>query len=312
MSDPSQNHPASMHCAAAKHPKGGTVNELEKRLNAELSGESADVDSARIQALVDPLLREESAVDAEGRLLQNGAPIDETAVEEANWSAISSRLPHPRRRSGRLGRAIRIAACVAVCCVVLGVSSLKVAEAFQWNFMLRILQPFAGTLGLTLNVNTSDDVQLPEKEDADGAPEIAVGVEPDEDSDVLQRSFSALSEVPASLSGNPTIPGYVPEGYAFDYAAEYEDSFETRLLLCYRSGQDELFVQTVTYKDPEYITVSALEKDPDLENTSGNPALYSNESTNVGVYVNDTSYLTVWGSPSQSTIAAIIQSMRGE
>jgi hypothetical protein len=183
--------------------------------------------------------------------------------------------------------------------VVFALISLGLAtDAGRWNFLVRIFQPvMEETLGIHLNAGDSQSAGRVEKETSF----------PDDMSEsVIIREEG---KVPKAIKGYAAVPAWLPDGFAFEYAEVFEDSFESSQTVAYRKADLELFAQTVVYKDAE-TAVNVVEKNArDDARNAREIAFTENEGVVSATCEDNLACYMVWGRLSREDISSVITSL---
>lgn len=309
---------AALDRAYAAVKKEVTSNDdIEALIEAELAKGDQRMDSARVLALIDLVLKRQGWMNADGELIRDGQPLDLEARRGDNWRRLEDKMnatepvkEKPTRR-GWLARSKRGLTAIA-CCLLLLVTSFGAAQAFGWDFLVRIFRPVMETLGLNLNVSPDEGAgDLIRKQEAPERHEQAVP-------EVISQRISERSQVPQSFGPFRALPSWLPRGYQFSYAEIYQDYNEGRLFSCYRDGDDELFVQIVAFSDISYVAANSFEQQIEDARiaagaeTADNPAFITDGDFCTGIYSGELAYIMVWGNLSQADISAVITSLRSE
>ena len=266
-----------------------TDEDLDRMIDRELDkGEQMDAD------LVSEALAGRETEDSE----------DAQARNDANWRAIERKLDArehaPWKRHTHWMQAV--AAVIAVGMVIsLGLAT----EAGRWESLVRIFQPFVEeTLGIHLNAgNPASDGKV-QKEAVTTAPDDTVPVDAAESVTIRDES-----KAPKTVGGYNAVPSWIPEGFKFQYAQVFEDSFESSQTTAYKRADVELFVQTVVYMDAK-TAINVIEKDAERDDLK-KIAIIDNEGVVSATYENNLACYMVWGRLSREEISQVITSLIG-
>lgn len=239
--------------------------------------------------------------------------LDETPEEARErymrWQA------HEKQTVKRPNRflALRVAAAAIAGVLVLTISSYGVARAFDWRFIIRILQPFAETFGLSERVSdtAADNLDDLVKQSSE---EMAQSLEQDVDA-FMEKRYDSLDEMPGIVSGYVGRPSWIPEGYSFSYGISYLDRNRAFLTTVYASGGKEFFVRLSVSLKENFSEDNLFEKDPESGETvviNGHEiVLYSNMDVRGAVWADHDANYLVSGAFTKEEIEKIIRSMYG-
>jgi len=299
--------------------------DIRKKAQAYLKhlGDEAKELSAYGDVTVDDLLNEaleSTGCQVEADVLNEAVQIrlaqmnlDETPEEARErymrWQA------HEKQAVKRPNRflALRVAAAAIAGVLVLTISSYGVARAFDWRFIIRILQPFAETFGLSERVSdtAADNLDDLVKQSSE---EMAQSLEQDVDA-FMEKRYDSLDEMPGIVSGYVGRPSWIPEGYSFSYGISYLDRNRAFLTTVYASGGKEFFVRLSVSLKENFSEDNLFEKDPESGETvviNGHEiVLYSNMDVRGAVWADHDANYLVSGTLTKEEIEKIIRSMYG-
>ncbi len=227
----------------------------------------------------------------------------EEGQKEANWTAIERRLGAFREKApSALKRRAWVRAAAAVLVVLTLVSVGTATNAFRWDSLVTVFRPFAEYLGIHLAVEDLGSA---------GTVEKVMGKSTDLVAETISQSIRDVQQVPESLHGYPSVPSWIPRGYAFKYAEVFYDSTESSLLIGYTNGDTELFVQTITYdKATTRTAINVVEKDVAEGQKVAQATITENEGIVNATREDDLACYMVWGRLSREDISAVIASIK--
>lgn len=299
--------------------------DIRKKAQAYLKhlGDEAKELSAYGEVTVDDLLNEALELTdcrVEADVLNEAVQIrlaqmnlDETPEEARErymrWQA------HEKQTVKRPNRflALRVAAAAIAGVLVLTISSYGVARAFDWRFIIRILQPFAETFGLSERVSdtAADNLDDLVKQSSE---EMAQSLEQDVDA-FMEKRYDSLDEMPGIVSGYVGRPSWIPEGYSFSYGISYLDRNRAFLTTVYSNGETEFFVRLAVSIGVETQEDILFEKNPgtgEIQMVSGYEVVFfSNMDLTGAVWSANDAYYLISGYLEIGDIKRIIQSIYG-
>lgn len=274
--------------------------DARQALEALLRDGREGISHAEIKAMIDLELNKGDEMDADlvAEAFQDASMKQPAFDMEANWSAIEEEMDQrehsaaPRRRYTRW--ALRAAAVLAVFAMItVGTVS---TEAWRWDFLIKVFQPMMATLGIHVNV---EDLGIVGEVDR---------------SYTLQSSETTYleeSEAPHTVRGLAAKPTWLPDGYVFHSAQSFNGSNESSLMITYRKGASELFVQTVVYaQDDTLSAVNVLVKDDKEAEVSKAITITENNGVVSATVQDNLAFYMVWGRLSRADISSVITSIR--
>lgn len=168
-------------------------DELELLLDAELNKPEDELDEAFVQQLLE--------------LLEDGPTPEQ---QRKAWQKLDKQLTRQRWQPALKGIG-RIAA-VAVLLAAIMFATYGTAQALNWDFLLRLMKPFAETFMLYSGENPAVTPQ-PESSPIYG----------DFDLDFIQEDFAALADCPETMDGHPVRPVWMPERFTYVQGSMYTD-----------------------------------------------------------------------------------------
>ena len=286
-------------------------NNARQALEALLRDEREGMSDAELNELISRELDKGEGMDADlvAEALHEGQEDtnNREARKAANWEAIERKLDERAfaRTSKTKSRMQWMRAAAAILAVFALVSiGTVITSAGHWDFLVRIFRPTAeDTMGIHMNVQDLGSAGEREKAESTEVP--------DAGSESASQTIHDISQVPKTVLGNNAIPSWIPEGYVFSYAVEYNDYNESSLLIVYRKGETELFVQTFAYSDDQSTAVNVMKKDVqgDTQGPGGIEIIENEDGVNA-TWQNNLACYTVWGRLSREDISAVITSMR--
>ncbi len=205
-------------------------HDLNKMLEDELSKPADQVNAQRVQELLD--------------LLAVKKPTPEEKDE--CWKAIQDKLARRESHPGgkRARRLAMVTVFVAACVVFLGT-----ANAFNWSFLLKWLEPLADTFGIYSTVEQVTESPV----ESNAAFTVS-------DAEYEQQNYTALEDMPAEMKGYRIIPEWVPERFEFVQGSIYEDENMSKASLYFQSGEDNLSLIVSYFANDEDISSFTYEQ----------------------------------------------------
>ena len=260
-------------------------DDLEQMLDAELSKPEAEMDTELVQQIVD--LLEETPSQAQQR--------------EA-WRKTDKRLKLKQWQPVVTGLT-RIAA-VGVILVALMFATYGTAQALNWEFLLRLMKPFAETF----MVYTGD------KPTPTPMPQGDV-VYDDFTMIFTQQEFASLADCPDKIDGYPVKPVWMPERFAYLQGSMYSDAHTTAVTHVFQSDNGRCIIDISKVENSNETDSYHFERVPD-ENMStyvdGHQITFYTNTDNAIlaaslVFENTTYYVS--GAVSEEEIVSIFTSM---
>ena len=195
-------------------------HEVEKRLNQEMAKPAKEIDADLVSLLAS---------------LLEPAHLSEEERNEI-WRNISERIDSKRQRKHVYQVLGRVAA-VLVAVIGIFAVTLATSKAFQWTFLLRILEPIAQTFGIT---SVEQNAQIEQE------PSNYEMFAPD---DVSMDQYVSLDGVPSKVEEYTIIPQWLPEGYSFTSGHRYMDSTIAAYNLLFTNADDWISVDVSIFAD---------------------------------------------------------------
>lgn len=260
-------------------------DDLALILDAELSKPEAEMDTELVQQILEIL--EESPTQEQQR--------------EA-WQKTSKRLKLKQWQPVVSGLT-RIAA-VGVILVALMFATYGTAQALNWEFLLRLMKPFAETFMIYSGDNPEP---TPEPKVSEVYNDVELGF--------TQTEFSIPSDCPDEIDGYPAKPMWMPERFKYLQGSMYADTLITSITHVYQSDVGLCIFDISMLEDESKANAYHYEQLP-AENMSTCVAgcqvsFYTNtDNATLGAswVVENTSYY-ISGSISKEEILSIIDSM---
>lgn len=260
-------------------------DDLEQMLDAELSKPEAEMDTELVQQILD--LLEETPSQAQQR--------------EA-WRKTDKRLKLKQWQPVVTGLT-RIAA-VGVILVALMFATYGTAQALNWEFLLRLMRPFAETF-MIYSGDTPEPTPVPQTSEVYGD----MGME------FTQQEFTTLDDCPDKVDGFPAKPDWMPERFAYLHGSMYADMLITSITHVYQSDMGICIIDISMLEDESKANAYHFEQLP-AENTSMYVAGYqiafyhnSDNTTLTASWMCENVHYTITGSVSEEEITKIIDSM---
>lgn len=260
-------------------------DDLALMLDAELSKPEAEMDTELVQQILD-IMEEDPSQEQQREAWQK----TERRLKLKQWQPVVSGLT-------------RIAA-VGVFLVAILFATYGTAQALNWEFLLRLMRPFAETFMIYSGGS-------PEP-----APEAKVSeVYNDAALDFTQTEFLTLADCPDQIDGYPAKPAWMPERFTYLQGSMYADTLMTSITHVYQSDMGFCIFDISMLDDASKANAFHYEQLP-AENMSTFVAgcqitFYTNtDNATLGAswVVENASYY-ISGSISKEEILSIIESM---
>lgn len=260
-------------------------DDLELLLDAELAKPEAEMDDELLQEILDLLEDEPTALQ-----------------QHASWQKIDQRASRKPWQSAVSGLA-RIAAAIVLLLAVL-FATYGTARALNWEFLLRIMRPFAETFMVYTGSSPTPAPTNPDSE-----------VYSDADLTFTQTTFATLADCPDMIDGYPAKPAWMPERFAYDQGSMYSDLQVTSITHVFSSSDGQCIMDISKFRNTEDATSYHFEQLPD-EITTVNlvgyqVAIYHNtdQVTVTASWLAENTNYFITGAIGQEEIVSIIESM---
>lgn len=260
-------------------------DDLEQMLDAELSKPEAEMDTELVQQILD--LLEETPSQAQQR--------------EA-WRKTDKRLKLKQWQPVVTGLT-RIAA-VGVILVALMFATYGTAQALNWEFLLRLMKPFAETF-MVYTGDKPTPTPLPQGD----------VVYDDFTMTFTQQEFASLADCPDKIDGYPVKPVWMPEQFAYIHGSMYSDYQVTAITHVFRSDAGSCIMDISKFRDSKDASSYHYEQLPE-DNVSMYVAecqvafYYNTDNTQLSAswLVENTNYVFT-GAIGKEEIVSVIESM---
>lgn len=261
-------------------------HDIEQLLEAELAKPEAEMDAELVQQILEEL-EEAPAEDAQ---------------REA-WQKIDKRLSAKRRWQPALVGLVRIAA-VCVLVVAMLFATYGTAQALNWEFLLRLMRPFAETFMIY-----SGDDPAPTQ-----APAVSE-VYGDAVNALTQAQFTTLADCPDAIAGYPAKPAWMPERFTYAQGSMYTDMQVTSVSHVFKSEDGTCIVDVTIFTTDNDVNSYQYEQVPDQNSglmvADYQVTLYRNSdnATLTASWMKDAAHYCITGTISEEEISAILQAM---
>ena len=260
-----------------------SCDDLEQLLDAELTKPEAEMDAELVEQILE--LLEDTPSQSQ---------------QQASWQKLDKRLSFKRWQPAMTGLA-RIAAAVVLLVAIL-FATYGTAQALNWEFLLRLMKPFAETF----MVYTGG---TPTPQPVAGEVYDDVGME------FTQAEFSTLADCPDEVDGYPVKPVWMPERFSYLQGSMYADFHVTSLTHVFSSDSGRCIFDISKFQSVEDATSYHFEQLPE-ENTSMDVAGYQitfyrntrNANLTASWLVENTHYC-VAGAISEEEVVSIVEAM---
>lgn len=218
-------------------------DDLEQLLDAELSKPESEMDTELVQEILE-LLEE--------------APTQEQQREA--WKKTSKRLQF-KPWQPVVSRLARIAAAIVLLVAIL-FATYGTAQALNWEFLLRLMRPFAETF-MVYSGNDPEPTPTPQTSE----------VYSDASLTCTRTEFTALADCPDQIDGYPAKPAWMPERFVYLQGSMYTDLQVTSITHIFKSTDGTCIIDITKFSDSKDATSYHFEQLPD-ENVSMNVAGY--------------------------------------
>lgn len=260
-------------------------DDLASMLDAELSKPEDELDAELVQQLLE--LLEEAPSQAQ---------------QHEAWKKTGKRLKLRQWQPVVTGLT-RIAA-VGVVLVAILFATYGTAQALNWEFLLRLMKPFAETF-MIYSGDTPE--ATPASRSSEVYDEAALTF--------TQAEFTTLADCPDTMDGYPAKPAWMPERFAYVNGSMYSDMLVTSITHVYRSDEGLCIIDISRFEDENKANAYHFEQLP-AENTSMDVAgrqiaIYRNSdlTTLTASWMCENVHYTIAGSVSEEEIKIVIESM---
>ena len=260
-------------------------DDLEQMLEDELAKPEAEMDTELVQLLLEEL--EEAPSEAE---------------EQASWNRIDHQLRAKRRR--RMVSLAARAAAIVVAVAGLAYGMYGTARAFNWTFLLRLMNPFAETF-MVYSGNEPEATEPP-------APAEVYG---DTFSSTTQMDFASLADCPDRIDQYPAKPVWMPERFHYLMGSMYADMHMTSVSHMFKSGDGRCMVDIIVFADDIAASTYQFEQVPDhnvTDNRSGYQIKFYHNTENdilTASWMVENAHYCVSGTIREEEIISILNSM---
>ena len=259
--------------------------DLEQMLEAELTKPDAEIDTELVQQILE--LLEESPSQEQKR---------------KSWEQIDKKLSFRKRRPIVSGLA-RIAA-VGVILVAIMFATYGTAQALNWEFLLRLMKPFAETF------------MIYSGDKPDPTPEpVTSEVYDDMEMEFTQAEFDTLADCPDKVDGYPAKPVWMPEQFTYVQGSMYSDMQITTITHVFRSDSGNCIIDISMLEDKNNTDAYQFEQLPAV-NTSmyvaGYQVTFYLNTRNAQVtasWFDQNVHYSITGKISEDEIISILESM---
>ena len=259
--------------------------DLEQMLEAELTKPDAEIDTELVQQILE--LLEESPSQEQKR---------------KSWEQIDKKLSFRKWRPIVSGLA-RIAA-VGVILVALLHATYSTAQALNWEFLLRLMKPFAETF-MVYTGNKPDATPLPQTSEVYSDVELTF----------TQMEFATLADCPDDIDGYLVKPVWLPERFTYLFGSMYSDFQVTAISHVFNSSEGRCIMEISKFRDSKDASLYHYEQLPEdivsMYVAGCQVAFYYNtDDTQLSAswLVGNTNYF-ITGSISKEEITIVIESM---
>jgi len=260
-------------------------DDLALMLDAELNKPEAEMDTELVQQILE-LLEE--------------AP-SQTQQHEA-WKKTHKRLKVKQWQPVVSGLT-RIAA-VGVILVAIMFATYGTAHALNWEFLLRLMKPFAETF-MIYSGDTPDPTPVPQTSEVYSDIELTF----------TQEEFTTLADCPDKVGGYPAKPIWMPERFTYLQGSMYSDMQVTSITHVFKSSDGSCIFDISKFRDNKDATSYHYEQLP-AENTTMYVAGYQlaiyyntdNAKLTASWLAENTNYF-ITGPISKEEVISILESM---
>lgn len=260
-------------------------DDLEKLLDAELMKPEAEMDAELVQQILE-------------LLEDNPSPMQ----QHTSWRKLDKRLSFKRWQPVVTGLA-RIAVIV-VMLVALTYASYGTAQALNWEFLLRLMRPFAETF-MVYTGKSPESTPLPQTEEVYG----------DFDMTFSQQEFTTLADCPDQIDGYPAKPAWMPDHFEYLQGSMYSDYQVTSITHVFKSDAGSCIIDISKFRDNKDATSYHFEQLP-ADGTTMNVADYqvavyhnTDEATLTASWLAENTHYFITGVFSQEELFLTIDSM---
>lgn len=260
-------------------------DDLALMLEAELSKPEAEMDTELVQQILE---------------MMEETPSQEQQREA--WRKTDKRLKFKQWQPVVSGLT-RIAA-VGVILVAIMFATYGTAQALNWEFLLRLMKPFAETF-MIYSGDSPEPTPVPKTSEVYSD----VGV------DFTQMEFTTLADCPDKIDGYPSKPVWMPERFAYLQGSMYSDMHITSITHVFRSDMGSCIIDISMLDAENNADAYRFEQLP-AENMSLYTAGYqitfyhnSDNATLTASWMVENVHYSITGAINEEEITKIIDSM---
>lgn len=260
-------------------------DDLEQMLEAELTKPEDEMDTEFVQQILE-LLEDEPT---QAQQYESWKQIEKTLTVK-KWQPVVSGLA-------------RIAA-VGVILVAIMYATYGTAQALNWEFLLRLMKPFAETF-MVYTGGAPEPTPLPQSE------ELYV----DFAMTFTQQEFATLADCPDEIDGYPVKPVWMPEQFEYLQGSMYSDYQVTSISHVFRSNEGSCILDISKFENDDDATQYHYEQIP-AENTTMYVAGYqlaiyynTDNAKLTATWLRDNTNYCITGALSEEEVTAILESM---
>lgn len=277
--------------------------EIAKRLR--LSSEMEMSRDELAQMLEDELAKPEAEMD--DQLVQDILELlgDTPTPQQQNhsWKQIEKKLTAKSLWHPVIRTAARIAAA-GVILVALTFATYSTARAFNWEFLLRLMKPFAETF-MVYSGDTPEATAVPVQ--AEQYDDFSMAF--------TQEDFTTLADCPREIDGYPVKPDWMPEQFVYLHGSMYADLLTTSFTHVFSSNDGVCIIDVTKFVDSQdaisYHYEQLPENNESMYVAGYQVAFYSNtDGANITAsWLAENTHYCVTGVLSKEEIISILQSM---
>ena len=260
-------------------------DDLEQMLDAELTKPETEMDAELVAQILE-------------LLEDTPSPIQ----QHTSWQKLEKRLSFKRWQPAVTGLA-RIAAAV-VFVVAMLFATYGTAHALNWEFLLRLMKPFAETF-MVYTGSAPTPTPAPKLDE----------VYSDINLQFTQQEFSTLADCPDKLDGYPVKPVWMPERFTYLFGNMYTDCQVTAITHVFKSEGGSCILDIAKFHDSKDASSYHYEQLPE-DNVSmymaGCQVAFYNNTDNMTLaasWLSENTNYVITGAISKEEIILIIESM---
>lgn len=284
-----------------------STDDLEKLLEEELGRPESEMDAELIAELLE-LLEEDRLEDQSDAQTEAQADAQVRVSEAASWKRLEKKLKARQAKAAvqSAGKWLFRAAAVVVALAALSYGMFSTAQAFNWEFLLKLFEPVAETFHLYSNNQETEKVPTaPTEQD----------VYTDADNGYQAVTYATADEFPDVYHGYAVKPEGLPERFTYLQGSSFEDSNMATITVVYSEANGKCILSMTRFSNANTIVGIDLEKTKDQNSekyVAGYPVTFyynQDHATLSASWVNEDAHFTVTGTLTEAEMIRVIEQL---